>query len=77
MLTLPTFAFWRGGFDAHGFLQLSFDELQSKQVPRFIIDIRHNDGGDDALGNAVLAQLLKAPDTVPAARTASAYERVP
>ncbi len=77
VLTLPTFAFWRGGFDARGFLQRSFDELRTQQVPRLIIDIRHNEGGDDALGHAVLAQLLKAPYTVPAARIESAYERVP
>lgn len=77
VLTLPTFAFWRGGFDARGFLQRSFDELRSKQVPRLIIDIRQNEGGDDALGNAVLAQLLKTPYTVPATRIESAYERVP
>ncbi len=77
VLTLPTFAFWGGGFDARGFLQRSFDELRSKQVPRLIIDIRNSEGGDDTLGNAVLAQLLKTAYTVPASRIESAYERVP
>ena len=77
VLTLPTFAFWNGGFDAKAFLQRSFDAMRAKQVPYLIVDIRQNEGGDDAIGRALLAHLLKQPYTVPATRTESAYERVP
>ncbi len=76
-LSLPTFAFWNSSFDARGFLRRSFDELRAKAVPFLIIDIRQNEGGDDAIGQAVLAQLLKRPHSVPAYRLESAYERAP
>ena len=79
VLTLPTFAFWRGGFDAQGFLDRSFAALRTQPggVPFLVIDIRRNEGGDDAIGRAVLAHLLKAPATQPGYRVESAYERAP
>ena len=77
VLTLPTFALWRSRFDARGFLQRSFDSLREQAVPFLVVDIRRNEGGDDGLARAVLAQLLLAPHTVPAQQVESAYERVP
>ena len=77
VLSLPTFAFWNSRFDAKGFLQRSFDELRAKAVPFLIIDIRQNEGGDDSIGRALLAQLLKQPYSLPAYRLESAYERAP
>lgn len=76
-LTLPTFAFWRDAFDWRGFLDHSFDALAKQRVQRLIIDLRQNEGGDDAIGDALLAYLIHRPHTVPAARSESAYERVP
>jgi len=75
LLTLPTFAFWRSSFDPKAFLAQSFAALS--QVPFLIIDQRRNEGGDDSIGRALLAQLLKAPATLPTHRVDSAYERVP
>jgi hypothetical protein len=77
VLTLPTFSFWRSSFDAKGFLQRSFDTLRQQATPYLVIDIRNNEGGDDELGRAVLAQLLKTSHTVPPYRVESAYERAP
>ena len=79
VLTLPTFAFWRGGFDPLGYLARSFEALNATPggVPFLVIDIRRNEGGDDAIGRALLSYLLKAPTTQPTTRAESAYERAP
>jgi C-terminal processing protease CtpA/Prc len=76
-LTLPTFAFWGGRFDARAYLANSFAMLNEKKLPYLVIDVRRNEGGDDALGHALLAHLLREAYTVPGGRRESAYERAP
>jgi hypothetical protein len=76
-LTLPTFAFWNGGFDWNGFLARSFATLEERNIPHLILDLRQNEGGDDAIGRALMAHVIAAPLTIPATRAESAYERVP
>ncbi|KFN41045.1 hypothetical protein N789_03950 [Arenimonas oryziterrae DSM 21050 = YC6267] len=76
-LTLPTFAFWNSEFDWRGFLQRSFDTLTERHVTRLIIDLRQNEGGDSAVGNALVSYLIAAPHALPVGRVESAYERVP
>ena len=77
VLTLPTFAFWDRKFDGAAFLDRTFDELRERGVNRLVIDLRANEGGDDAMGRALLAHLIAAPHTQPGGRRESAYERVP
>jgi hypothetical protein len=74
-LTLPTFAFWRSDFKPEAFLARTFAAIQ--RTPYLIIDQRRNEGGDDAIGRLLLAQLLRAPAEFPPYRVESAYERVP
>mgnify|MGYP003417404185 FL=1 len=76
-LTLPTFAFWNGGFDWNGFLDRSFATLEEKNIPNLILDLRQNEGGDDAIGRALMAHLIPAPLTIAASRAETAYERAP
>lgn len=76
-LTLPTFAFWNGGFDWRAFLDRSFATLEEKRIPQLVLDLRRNEGGDDAIGRALVAHLIQAPLTIPAGQVESAYERVP
>ena len=76
-LRLPTFAFWNGGFDWSGFLVRSFATLEQQNIPHLIIDLRQNEGGDDAIGRALMAHVISTPLTIPATRAESAYERVP
>jgi len=52
VLTLPTFADWRDGFDAPAFIDQTSNTLNSQGVPFLIIDNRSNEGGDDRLGLA-------------------------
>ncbi|WP_310388751.1 S41 family peptidase [Roseateles sp.] len=75
VLTLPTFAFWRSDFKPKAFLQQTFEALRG--VPYLIIDQRHNEGGDDAIGRTLLSHLLRKPLQLPGYQVESAYERVP
>ena len=76
-LTLPTFAFWNGGFDWRAFLDTSFATLAERKIPNLILDLRQNEGGDDAIGRALMAYVIAKPFTIPASRAETAYERVP
>ncbi|MET0809135.1 MAG: S41 family peptidase [Pseudoxanthomonas sp.] len=77
VLTLPTFSFWRSDFDWKGFLDDTFTTLEKRRIPKLVIDLRQNEGGDDGIGRALLGYLIARPYQVPAGRVESAYERVP
>jgi len=77
VMTLPTFGFWNSDFDWNGFLGRSFATLRERHVDKLVLDLRRNEGGDGAIGDALQAHLLSAPFSVPASRMESAYERVP
>jgi C-terminal processing protease CtpA/Prc len=77
MLRLPTFAFWNNQFDWRAFLSNAFAELNAERVPQLIIDIRDNEGGDDAIGSALLAHLVKSPFRFQSDQSVTAYERAP
>lgn len=74
-LTLPTFAFWRGDFKPDAYLARAFGAIRG--VPYLVIDLRRNEGGDDAIGRLLLSHLLREPAVFPGYRVESAYERVP
>ena len=76
-LTLPTFSFWNSDFDWNGFLERSFATLEEKKIPNLILDLRQNEGGDDAIGHALMAHVIAAPLAIPASRAETAYERAP
>jgi len=75
-LILPTFSFWRSSFDWAGFLERTFRELEARNVRDLVIDERDNEGGDGAVGDALLSYLVEAPFQPPASRAEVAYERV-
>ena len=75
VLRLPTFAFWNSDFKADAFLARTFTAIRG--LPYLVIDLRDNEGGDDAIARQVLAHLLRAPYEAPAVRLESAYEQVP
>jgi hypothetical protein len=77
LLVLPTFSFWNSQFDWSAFLDDAFDQLRTGAVPNLVIDIRANEGGDGAIGNRLLAHLLRAPLDYMPEQSISAYERVP
>jgi C-terminal processing protease CtpA/Prc len=77
VLRLPTFSVYRSGLDWKKFLADSFAELKAKQVAHLIIDIRANEGGDGAIGLALLGYLVKEPMNPVSDQSVTSYERVP
>lgn len=77
ILTLPTFSFWNSQFDWAAFIDNAFTELNAKNIPYLIIDIRANEGGDGAIGGKILAHLVSRPFTFISDQSISSYERVP
>jgi hypothetical protein len=76
-LTIPTFAFWNGGFDWKAFLDSAFSEMERQHVRRLILDLRRNEGGDSAIGNALLSHLIHAPYTPQMSTPEVSFERAP
>lgn len=77
VLTLPTFAFWNASFDWKTYLQQTFDSLATANVKRLVLDLRQNEGGDSAIGRALVGYLIADAFVVPAGRVQLAYEPVP
>lgn len=77
VLTLPTFAFWNASFDWKAYLQQTFETLAQQNVRHLVLDLRQNEGGDSAIGQALLGYLIADDYGVPAGRVVLAYERVP
>jgi hypothetical protein len=77
IMTLPTFAFWNSGFDGRAWFEDAFRRLERERVRTLVLDLRQNEGGDSALGRALMGYLLEHAHTPPPPRVESAYERVP
>ncbi|MBP6533507.1 MAG: hypothetical protein KAZ45_00910 [Arenimonas sp.] len=76
-MTLPTFSFWNSSFDWAAFIDNAFAELDAGNIPRLVIDIRANEGGDGAIGGKILAHLIAKPLQFSSDQSTSAYERAP
>lgn len=77
VLTMPTFAFWNDPFDWKAAIDRAFAEVDSGRVRGLVLDLRNNEGGSDTIGDTVLAHLIKALYTKPAAVPYVRYERMP
>ncbi|MBV7537506.1 S41 family peptidase [Duganella sp. sic0402] len=77
VMTLPTFALYRSRFDWRQFFSNSFAELNHRHIARLVIDIRNNEGGDDAIGAELLSWLIRSPLTYVSDQSVTTYERVP
>ncbi|MEZ5457298.1 MAG: S41 family peptidase [Lysobacteraceae bacterium] len=76
-MTLPTFSFWNSDFDWAAFIDRAFTELNSRNIPHLVIDIRLNEGGDGAIGGKILEHLIRSPLQFLSDQSTSAYERAP
>ena len=77
ILTMPTFAFWNGGFDWERYLQDAFEDFARRGTRKLVLDLRMNEGGDDAIGRALLGYLIDREYVAPAGVRETRYERVP
>ncbi len=77
VMTLPTFSLHRTSFDYRAFFADSFAQLRRRQVRQLVIDIRDNEGGDGAIGVALLSYLVASPWTFTANQSVTTFERLP
>ena len=77
LMTLPTFSMHRSGLDWKKFFAESFAELKLRKVAHLVIDIRANEGGDGAIGLALMGYLVRQPLTYISDQSVTTYERVP
>jgi len=77
VMTLPTFTVQRSKFNWQRFFAESFDELKRKQVQNLVIDIRDNEGGDNAIALELLSYLVKAPASYVSDQSVTSYEKIP
>ncbi len=61
VLTMPTWAFWNQRFDWQAWLDRAFADMATQRLPFLVIDLRENEGGDGAIGDALVRRLVQAP----------------
>ena len=76
LLTMPTWAFYNSKWDWAGWLNSNIDRLVADRVPRLVVDLRGNEGGNDC-GNVLAARLLQRPTSLDTARRLVRYRQVP
>lgn len=76
LLTMPTWAFYNTKWDWAGWLNAEIDRLVADRVPRLVVDLRNNEGGNDC-GNVLAARLLQRSTTLDTARRLVRYRQVP
>ena len=61
ILSMPTWAFWNERFDWQQWLADVFADLKAQRVSGLVVDLRRNEGGDDAIGRRLLTLLTHRP----------------
>lgn len=77
IMTMPTWAFWNQPFDYKVWLKNAFHSIEQRQVRNLILDLRRNEGGDEKIGDEVLAYLIKQPLTYQLPVKTVVYDVVP
>lgn len=76
LLQLGSFVTDKLTIDWRKFLSNAFDEVKSKNITNLIIDIRGNEGGDDAVNRVLANYLASRPIEFPAFKQLLTYEKV-
>lgn len=76
VLRMPGWALYDSKWDWKGFLRTTFEQLNVKQTPALVIDLRGNEGGLD-VGMEILPHLIDQPLTIPTPATRVRYRKVP
>jgi C-terminal processing protease CtpA/Prc len=77
VLRMPTWATYDSRWDWAGFLAASFAELARRGTPALVIDLRGNQGGTTAVGDALLARITDRELAVAGAARVVRYRRIP
>lgn len=76
VLRMPTWVLYKSSWDGRRFLDELARGLVARRVPALVVDLRENEGGNDA-GNDLLAHLIDAPLALPAYRRHVRYRAAP
>ena len=76
-LKLGTFVTWHMTMNWSKFLRDAFEELRTRQTPNLVIDIRGNEGGEDAVYKYLLRNIATEPIIAPLSRELLKYDEVP
>lgn len=77
LLTIKSFAVQRNEFNWKAIIDDAFEELNKKNIPNLIIDIRENEGGQGEVGEYILERVIRAPFTAPSMQTSVRYLTIP
>lgn len=77
VLSMSDWALYDSAWNWRGFLDTTFADLDARQVPALVIDLRGNEGGLGEVGDALLAHLATEPVHLPQIRQLVRYRRVP
>lgn len=77
LLQIKSFSIFRNEFDWKAFIDDAFQQVNSRQTPYLIVDIRENEGGQGEVGEYILEYLLKEPFTAPATQSSVRYLTIP
>ncbi|WP_375396369.1 S41 family peptidase [uncultured Sphingomonas sp.] len=76
LLTMPNWAVYDSKWDWKGWLDAAIDRLVLDKVPRLVVDLRGNEGGEDC-GNLLVSRLIGKPVPSERVRRLVRYRRVP
>jgi C-terminal processing protease CtpA/Prc len=76
-LVLPTFSTYTTDFAWEKYIKETFDEFRKKKIKHLWIDIRGNEGGDDAIPFMIAKQIATKPITSEPSMERIAYEKIP
>lgn len=77
LLTIKSFAVQRNEFDWKKVLDAAFNELNKKDIPNLIIDIRGNEGGQGEVGEYILEKIIQSPFEAPEMVSSVRYKVIP
>ena len=77
VLAMPTWALYNTTWDWRAYLDSTFARLRADRVPRLVLDLRGNEGGDDAVAEWLLRHLVSRTSTVPGFETYVRYRILP
>lgn len=77
ILKIKSFAIQRNEFDWQAIIDNAFEELNRKEIPNLIIDLRENEGGQGEVGEYILERIIKQPFAAPGIQSSVRYLTIP
>ena len=76
-LQIKSFSVHRNEFDWKQVIDDAFDQLNDKEIPNLVIDIRENEGGQGEVAEYILQRVIQKPFKAPAMESSVRYISIP